>query len=145
MFLLCNFTTAILFTVKSDACWVRLCVRVLRWWQSYTAKCSMTRFIREASKKIIHTWYYWQSTTVYIMVQGRCLGVASGAAAPVRALEGAPRFRPKFVLNEFVKVYSPVNRKCWYMLCLKSFFKVKFLSVVVGCLLYRVWLIIISI
>jgi hypothetical protein len=31
------------------------------------------------------------------------------------------------------------------MLLLKSFFKVKFRSVVLGCLLYRVWLCIISI
>ena len=38
---------------------------------------------------------------------------------------------------EFVKLYSPVNWKCWYMLHLKSFFKVKFRSVVLGCLLYR--------
>jgi hypothetical protein len=38
---------------------------------------------------------------------------------------------------EFVKLYSPVNWKCWYMFRLKSFFKLKFRSVVLGCLLYR--------
>jgi len=31
MFLLCKFTSAILFTVKYAACLVKLCVRVVRW------------------------------------------------------------------------------------------------------------------
>jgi len=65
--------------------------------------------------------------------QRRRLRVASGATAPDPALEGAPRFRP----YEFVKLYSPVNWKCCYMLRLKSFFRVKLRSVVLGCLLYR--------
>lgn len=54
MFLLCNFTSAILFTVKSDACWVPSCVRVLRWLQWYTEKFSMILFIRAASKKKLY-------------------------------------------------------------------------------------------
>jgi hypothetical protein len=66
----------------------------------------------------------------------RRLRVASGVTTPGPALEGAPCFRPKVILMSM----SPVNWKCWYMLCLKSFFKVKFLSVVIGCLLFRVWL-----
>ena len=65
--------------------------------------------------------------------QRRRLRVASGATAPDPALEGAPRFRP----YEFVKLYSPVNWKCCYMLRLKSFFRVKLRCVVLGCLLYR--------
>jgi len=44
---------------------------------------------------------------------------------------------PALQACEFVKLYSPVNWKCWYMLRLKSFFKVKFRSVVLECLLYR--------
>ena len=44
---------------------------------------------------------------------------------------------PALQAYEFVKLYSPVNWKCWYMLHFKSFFKVKFCSVVLGCLLYR--------
>ena len=46
---------------------------------------------------------------------------------------------PALQAYEFVKLYSPVNWKCWYMLRLKKsfFFKVKFRSVVLGCLLYR--------
>ena len=36
---------------------------------------------------------------------------------------------PALQAYEFVKLYSPVNWKCWYMLRLKSFFKVKFRSV----------------
>ena len=44
---------------------------------------------------------------------------------------------PALQAYEFVKLYSPVNWKCWYILRLKSFFKVKFHSIVLGCLLYR--------
>ena len=44
---------------------------------------------------------------------------------------------PAVQAYEFVKLYSPVHWKCWYMLRLKSFFKVKFRSVILGCLLYR--------
>ena len=44
---------------------------------------------------------------------------------------------PALQAYEFVKLYFPVNWKCWYMLRLKSFFKVKFHSVVLGCLLYH--------
>ena len=44
---------------------------------------------------------------------------------------------PTLQAYEFVKLYSLVNWKCWYMLRLKSFFKFKFRSVVLGCLLYR--------
>ena len=44
---------------------------------------------------------------------------------------------PTLQAYEFVKLYSPVNWKCWYMFRLKPFFKVKFRSVVLGCLLYR--------
>jgi len=44
---------------------------------------------------------------------------------------------PAIQAYEFVKLYSPVNWKFLYMLRLKSFFKVKFRSVVLGCLLYR--------
>ena len=62
--------------------------------------------------------------------QGRRLRVASGATAPGPALEGAQRFRP-------MSLSSYILWKCWYMLRLKSFFKVKFRSVVLGCLLYR--------
>ena len=60
-------------------------------------------------------------------IQRRRLGVAGGATAPGPALEA----------YEFVKLYSPVNWKCWYMLRLKPFFKVRFRSVVLRCLLYR--------
>ena len=69
-----------------------------------------------------------------------------GVIYPGAAFEGGkwgdcPRPRswggPALQAYEFVKLYSPVNWKCWYMLRLKSFFKVKFRSVVLGCLLYR--------
>ena len=65
----------------------------------------------------------------------------SGAAFEGGKWGDRPRPRswggPALQAYEFVKLYSPVNWKCWYMLRLKSFFKVKFRSVVLGCLLYR--------
>jgi hypothetical protein len=64
----------------------------------------------------------------------------SGAAFKGGKWGDRPRLRswggPALQAYEFVKLYSPVNWKCWYMLRLKSFF-VKFRSVVLGCLLYR--------
>ena len=65
---------------------------------------------------------------------------------PLAAFEGgkwgdSPRPRswgdPALQAYEFVKLYSPVSWKCWYMLHLESFFKGKYRSVVLGCLLYR--------
>ena len=65
----------------------------------------------------------------------------SGAAFEGGKWGDRPRPRswggPALQAYEFVKLYSPVNWKCWYKLRLKSFFKVKFLSVVLGCLLFR--------
>jgi hypothetical protein len=78
-----------------------------------------------------------QRVIVYILNRfphRRRLRVASGATAPGPAQEQACASGLRFV-----KLYSSVNWKCWYMLRLKSF-KVKFRSVVFGCLLYSVWL-----
>ena len=65
----------------------------------------------------------------------------SGAAFEGGKWGDRPRSRswrgPALQAYEFVKLYSPVNWKCWYTLRLKSFFKVKFRCVVLGCLLYR--------
>ena len=67
--------------------------------------------------------------------------LAAGAAFEGGKWGDRPRPRswegPALQAYESVKLYSPVNWKCWYMLRLKSFFKVKFRSVVLGCLLYR--------
>ena len=64
--------------------------------------------------------------------QGRRLRVASGVCRPRPRSWGGPALQA----SEFLKLYSPVNWKCWYILRLKSF-KVKFRSVVLGCLLYQ--------
>jgi len=69
MFLLCEFTSAVLFRVKYAACLVTLFVRVVRWLHWYTVKFSMTLFISVGDKKtIIHTLCHWKSSTVYSMV-----------------------------------------------------------------------------
>ena len=75
-----------------------------------------------------------ENVIIYCMLcRGGVWGWQVGRPPQAPLLRGAPALQT----YEFVKLYSPVNWKCWYMLRLKSFFKVKFRSVVLGCLLCR--------
>jgi hypothetical protein len=99
--------------------------------------CCTTKFVKFPNRTcwevrdilVTHIWMCWYD--LHTEQHSRRLRVASGATAP------GPMLQAKGRPYEFVKLYSPVNWKCWYMLCLKSFLQVKFHSVVLGCLLYR--------
>ena len=123
--------TTVMFVVIAKA----VKVRVSNWWSAYQRSFNLD------------TMCYLFTVTFLAKLHNHVpQSLISYVTEPGAAFEGGkwgdrPRPRswggPALQAYEFVKLYSPVNWKCWYMLRLKSFFKVKFRSVVLGCLLYR--------